>query len=92
MTDFQKIFYNREQYSKRLLGNSFSLPVIEHLLKPLCSIFASRDYPIYEYQFPWPPYNYTNSTVSVNEIESSDDELFDNESDDSSSSWERAEV
>jgi hypothetical protein len=32
------------QYSKRLLGNSFSVPVVEHLLSSLVPLFGSKTY------------------------------------------------
>ena len=46
-------YYTAEQYAKRLLGNAFSVPVMEHLLKPLQPFFKTRTYPGYPYQFAW---------------------------------------
>mmetsp|Transcript_22249 Transcript_22249/g.34247 ORF Transcript_22249/g.34247 Transcript_22249/m.34247 type:complete len:599 (-) Transcript_22249:360-2156(-) len=45
--------FNKEDYSKHLLGNTFSIPVVEHLLKPLSEVFASREYDRYDYKYEW---------------------------------------
>ena len=36
-----------------LLGNSFSIPVVEYLMTRLCEVFASREYEGYNYQYRW---------------------------------------
>jgi hypothetical protein len=36
-----------------LLGNAFSIPTVEILLRPLQSIFARRYYPNFSYEFAW---------------------------------------
>jgi hypothetical protein len=46
-------FYSKEEYAKRLIGNSFSIPTVEFLLAPIKSLFAERDYTGYSYQFIW---------------------------------------
>jgi len=56
-TNKNEDFLTCEQYSKRLLGNGWSIPVIEHLLFPLQQIFPKREYADYNYVFPWAPYN-----------------------------------
>ena len=53
----ESYFLNCEKYSKRLLGNAWSIPVIEELLKPLKEICVERVYNGYDYNFPWPPHN-----------------------------------
>ena len=45
--------YDCEKYKKRLIGNAFSIPVLEHLLKPLCTLFASKKYRGYNYKYKW---------------------------------------
>lgn len=47
-----------EQYAKRLLGNGWSIPVVEFLLRPLQEIFPQKDYgERYDYVYNWEPYN-----------------------------------
>lgn len=46
-------FFNAEDYSLHLLGNSFSIPVVEYLMTRLCEVFASREYEGYNYQYRW---------------------------------------
>jgi len=46
-------YLNKEEYAKRLVGNSFSIPVVEHLLRPLQNIFASQEYNDVDYTWPW---------------------------------------
>ena len=47
------IFFDSEEYAKRLVGNAYSVPVMEHLLKPLQRMFRTRDYPAFQYEYPW---------------------------------------
>ena len=49
----QLIFFDSEQYSKHLLGNAFSIPVIEHLLEPLACLFEHQEYDGYNYRYKW---------------------------------------
>lgn len=53
-------FYDEEGYSKHLIGNGWSIPVVEHLLQPLTELFVSdslfKTYENYNYDFPWEPY------------------------------------
>jgi hypothetical protein len=50
---FQRSFFNAEDYSKRLLGNSFSIPVVEYLLTRLSEVFATREYEGFDYNYRW---------------------------------------
>jgi len=45
--------FNSEGYCKRLLGNSYSIPVVEHLLRPLKELFLEKHYDDASYQFSW---------------------------------------
>lgn len=53
-------YFDEESYCKHLLGNAWSLPVMEHLLEPLRDLFEREDdletYPLYDYSYPWEPY------------------------------------
>jgi hypothetical protein len=49
----QPSFFTSEGYSKHLLGNAFSIPTVELLLRPLQRIFARKDYPDFSYEFAW---------------------------------------
>jgi len=53
-------YYNEEGYCKHLIGNGWSIPVVEHLLQPLQDLFESesffQQYYGYDYNFPWEPY------------------------------------
>ena len=53
-------FYNEDQYCKHLLGNGWSIPVIEYILSELKGLFdVEKTYgEKYNYQYPWPPYQY----------------------------------
>lgn len=46
-------YLNCEQYCKRLLGNGFSIPVVEHLLRPLKELFLTKAYKDTSYKFIW---------------------------------------
>ncbi|KAL7543185.1 hypothetical protein ACHAXR_012598 [Thalassiosira sp. AJA248-18] len=48
-------YYDCEGYCKRLLGNSYSIPVVEHLLHPIKDLFLQREYSDAEYSFVWEP-------------------------------------
>lgn len=48
-----RVFYNQEQYGKRLVGNSWNLPTVEQLLLPLKVVFAQREYVNFNYQYAW---------------------------------------
>jgi hypothetical protein len=50
---FQDDFFNAEEYSKRLLGNSISIPIVEHLLQNLQPLFESTEYDGYDYHYKW---------------------------------------
>ena len=52
-------FFKAEQYGKHLIGNGWSIPVIEYLLEGIVDLFAPGDlrmYEGYECTFPWEPY------------------------------------
>merc|ERR1740139_1006825 len=46
-------FFNAENYTKHLIGLAYSVPVVEHLLKPLQKLFSSKTYPRFAYEYPW---------------------------------------
>lgn len=45
--------YDSDGYCKRLLGNSYSIPVVEHILRPLCGLFEQKKYSNADYCFAW---------------------------------------
>jgi hypothetical protein len=45
--------YDSDGYCKRLLGNSYSIPVVEHILRPLCGLFLKKQYNNADYCFAW---------------------------------------
>jgi hypothetical protein len=47
------IHYTEDEYAKRLIGNTFSIPVLEELLKPLQNVFTKANYDGYDYQYAW---------------------------------------
>ena len=49
----KKYFYDEETYAKHLIGNTYSVPMIEHLLSPLKVISSDRFYDGYDYKFSW---------------------------------------
>jgi len=49
-------YFNCDEYSKHLIGNAFSIPVVEHLLTPLKKVFESCEYDNANYHFAWPPH------------------------------------
>ena len=46
-------FFDVEGYSKHLVGNAFSVPVVEALLKPLKKVFSHRTYNNFQYTYRW---------------------------------------
>lgn len=46
-------FFEQEQYGKRLIGNAFSVPVVEILLRQLQTKFSKREYKDYTYNYVW---------------------------------------
>lgn len=46
-------FFNQEQYGKRLIGNAFSVPVVEILLRELRTKFSTREYKEFTYTYVW---------------------------------------
>ena len=46
-------FFDHEQYGKRLIGNAFSVPVVEILMRELQSKFSKREYNDYTYRYVW---------------------------------------
>ena len=50
----QLVHYTEDQYAKRLVGNAFSVPALEMLLKPLQKMFTSASYgPHFNYNYEW---------------------------------------
>jgi hypothetical protein len=47
------VFLEEQQYGKRLIGNAFSVPVVEILLRPLQTKFLKREYSDYTYNYVW---------------------------------------
>ena len=51
-------FYNEEEYCKRLIGNGWSIPVIEYILGSLKEICEEDwSHQEYNYRYQWRPYN-----------------------------------
>eukprot|EP00339_Tiarina_fusa_P001355 CAMPEP_0117007664 /NCGR_PEP_ID=MMETSP0472-20121206/7468_1 /TAXON_ID=693140 ORGANISM="Tiarina fusus, Strain LIS" /NCGR_SAMPLE_ID=MMETSP0472 /ASSEMBLY_ACC=CAM_ASM_000603 /LENGTH=535 /DNA_ID=CAMNT_0004709507 /DNA_START=15 /DNA_END=1618 /DNA_ORIENTATION=- len=46
-------YFTEQGYAKRLIGNSFSIPTVEILLRPLQALFATQEYPQFSYEFVW---------------------------------------
>jgi len=62
----QPSFYTEEQYCKHLVGNGWSIPVVEHMLAQLRDLFADdmlSPYPKYTYTHPWEPYKSLSTNV-----------------------------
>jgi hypothetical protein len=55
-------FYKEDQYCKHLLGNGWSIPVVEYVLSELKGLFNVEETygEKYDYHYPWPPYQYDN--------------------------------
>jgi len=54
----QLVYFDAISYSKHLLGNGWSIPVVEFLLekvKDVCQ--TTQSYQRYSYHFPWQPYS-----------------------------------
>jgi hypothetical protein len=49
----QPQFYNADAYAKRLVGNAYSIPVVDIILRRLQGMFASKRYEGYTYAFEW---------------------------------------
>jgi hypothetical protein len=49
----QHVYYHQDEYSKRLIGNAFSIPVIDIFMASLKSKFDKRSYKGYNYDFAW---------------------------------------
>ena len=46
-------YFDSEGYCKRLLGNSYSIPVVEHLLRPLKDLFLQNENNNEVYSYIW---------------------------------------
>ena len=46
-------FFNHEEYGKHLIGNAFSVPVVEILVRELQTKFAKQEYSDYTYNYIW---------------------------------------
>jgi len=65
-------YFDEQEYSKHLLGNGWSIPVIEHILQKLKDKSIKTEmYDGYDYNFPWPPYSTKRVLKPVAETESS---------------------
>ena len=66
-------YYDEEEYSKHLVGNGWSIPVVEHLLEPLRGLFHDDSflqiYDNYDYNFPWEPYTSKENAQPIQEAE-----------------------
>jgi hypothetical protein len=62
LPDNSHVFFKQEEYGKRLIGNAFSIPVVEILLRELSTKFAQQNYTNYKY-----PYKWSVSEVEVNQ-------------------------
>jgi hypothetical protein len=49
----QLVHYTMEKYAKRLIGNAYSIPVLEELLKPLCEVYDKATYVECNYPYAW---------------------------------------
>jgi hypothetical protein len=71
----QPQFYNADEYAKRLVGNAYSIPSVDIILRRLQRMFASKRYEGYTYSFEWkdsgPDISDDDSRVSDD-----DEELF----------------
>lgn len=51
-------FYDEEEYCKHLIGNGWSIVVVEHIMKGIKEMYPSKDffrqYKGFNYTFPWP--------------------------------------
>ena len=62
----QPSFYTEEQYCKHLVGNGWSIPVVEHILAQLRDLFADdilSPYTKYTYTHPWEPYKSLSTNI-----------------------------
>jgi hypothetical protein len=48
-----QVSLNAEQYAKRLVANSSSIPVLDIVVSELQSKFAFEEYPSFAYEFRW---------------------------------------
>jgi len=53
ITTTNPYFFNAENYAKHLIGLAYSVPVVEHLLKPIQKMFSRKDYPRFSYKYAW---------------------------------------
>jgi len=59
------ILYRRAVF-KHLVGNGWSIPVVEHMLAQLRDLFADdmlSPYPKYTYTHPWEPYKSLSTNI-----------------------------
>jgi hypothetical protein len=89
-TTTQPQFYTADQYAKRLVGNAYSVPVLDIILRPLQKMFASKRYEGYTYAFEW-----KESGPEINDYDDADADnadADDGDDDDSSSTTSRVLV
>ena len=53
LTTAHPTFFTSDEYGKHLIGNAFSVPVLEALLRPLRRVFDSKDYAGFSYRYVW---------------------------------------
>jgi hypothetical protein len=47
------VYYHDHEYAKRLIGNAFSIPVIDIFMASLKTKFDTRRYEGFNYDFVW---------------------------------------
>ncbi|KAL7571822.1 hypothetical protein ACA910_002907 [Epithemia clementina (nom. ined.)] len=47
------MYYSADEYAKRLVGNAFSVPVMEHILQSIRPFFATQRYANFQYEYAW---------------------------------------
>ena len=57
VSDETQYISNADGYAKHLLGDAFSIPVVEHFLRPWKKLYAERKYEAFTYDFPLPPHS-----------------------------------
>ncbi len=60
-------FYSEEDYAKHLIGNGWSLPVIEYILSGLENICTKVTHERFQYDYPWKPYNLGKEKDNAND-------------------------
>lgn len=53
LNDTSTTHFNKEEYAKRLIGNAFSIPVVQIFLRFLQPLYSHQEYAQYDYDFSW---------------------------------------